>query len=198
MAKPAILAILLFILAAGFLHAETIKERPYLFRYDGGAMGMQDQTFLICNDCQDDKPTMVPNLVAHTYAAPEPPKGERPGMDKNIRVNSTSLVRPDPDFEMVRFSFDSAELLPATIAVLNRIETGKGLDLKGFTCDVGKESYNLALSQKRADAVSSYLKKRGMTVLSSRGYGKSTAFPNRFLNRRVEIIENRENNGYEK
>jgi outer membrane protein OmpA-like peptidoglycan-associated protein len=53
----------------------------------------------------------------------------------------------------------------------------------------------MALSQQRADAVSRYLKKRGISILTSIGYGKSTMYTDKSLNRRVEIIENKENNG---
>jgi outer membrane protein OmpA-like peptidoglycan-associated protein len=68
--------------------------------------------------------------------------------------------------------------------------------IEGHTDDVGKESYNIALSQRRAEAVAGYL--RNTTIQSSRlitkWYGEmqpitenSTA-ENRALNRRVEFV----------
>jgi outer membrane protein OmpA-like peptidoglycan-associated protein len=205
MPKTTILIILIFILSTGMLHAETIKQRSYNFQYDDGAMGMPDQTYLICKNCPDDKPTIIPNLVAHASAVVVLPQSA-PSIDKALVVKATSLVQPacfkkkdevsaKPVAKKVHFGFDSAVLLPGTISILDRIEAGKALHLKGYSCTIGTADYNLALSQRRADAVSNYLKKRGISILTSTGFGKSTLYPDKALNRRVEIIENKENNG---
>jgi len=70
------------------------------------------------------------------------------------------------------------------------------LQIDGFTDSVGSDSYNLDLSQRRADAVKSALLTRGIdpSRIDTRGYGK--AFPvasngdsgGRQLNRRVEVV----------
>lgn len=75
------------------------------------------------------------------------------------------------------------------------------VQIDGFTDSVGTDSYNLDLSQRRADAVRSALISRGIdsTRISEQGYGK--AFPvasnedsgGRQLNRRVEIVIGGEN-----
>jgi outer membrane protein OmpA-like peptidoglycan-associated protein len=75
------------------------------------------------------------------------------------------------------------------------------VQIDGYTDSVGSESYNLELSQRRADAVKYALRSRGIasTRLESRGYGKG--FPvasnadsgGRQLNRRVEIVIGDEN-----
>jgi outer membrane protein OmpA-like peptidoglycan-associated protein len=75
------------------------------------------------------------------------------------------------------------------------------VQVDGFTDSVGSDSYNLDLSQRRADAVRSALLARGVdsTRISSQGYGKG--FPvasnsdsgGRQLNRRVEIVIGGEN-----
>jgi outer membrane protein OmpA-like peptidoglycan-associated protein len=75
------------------------------------------------------------------------------------------------------------------------------VQIDGFTDSVGSDSYNLDLSQRRADAVRSALLSRGIasTRVSDQGYGK--AFPvasnedsgGRQLNRRVEIVIGGEN-----
>jgi outer membrane protein OmpA-like peptidoglycan-associated protein len=195
MRKPTILIFLIFILSAEILHAETIKERSYSFRYDDGAEGMPDQTYLICNNCQDDRPTIIPNLVAHASAVAELPKNEPVSFDTNPREIAMHLVQSVPVAEKVHFNFDSAVLLPETTSILDRMQPKRGLRLAGFTCTIGTDNYNMALSQQRADAVSRYLKKRGISILTSIGYGKSTMYTDKSLNRRVEIIENKENNG---
>jgi outer membrane protein OmpA-like peptidoglycan-associated protein len=75
------------------------------------------------------------------------------------------------------------------------------VQIDGFTDSVGTDSYNLDLSQRRADAVRSALRVRGIdaTRITSQGYGKE--FPvasnsdsgGRQLNRRVEIVIGGEN-----
>ena len=75
------------------------------------------------------------------------------------------------------------------------------VQIDGFTDSVGTDSYNLDLSQRRANAVRSALQVRGIdaTRITTQGYGKE--FPvasnadsgGRQLNRRVEIVIGGEN-----
>jgi outer membrane protein OmpA-like peptidoglycan-associated protein len=75
------------------------------------------------------------------------------------------------------------------------------IQIDGFTDSVGTDSYNLDLSQRRADAVRSALQGRGIdnSRIATQGYGKE--FPvasnadsgGRQLNRRVEVIIGGEN-----
>jgi outer membrane protein OmpA-like peptidoglycan-associated protein len=70
------------------------------------------------------------------------------------------------------------------------------VQIDGFTDSVGTDSYNLDLSQRRAQALQSALQRRGIDParITSQGYGKE--FPvatnadsgGRQLNRRVEIV----------
>ena len=70
------------------------------------------------------------------------------------------------------------------------------VQIDGFTDSVGTDSYNLDLSQRRADAVRSALLSRGIdsSRIGSQGYGKSfpvadnTDSGGRQLNRRVEVV----------
>jgi outer membrane protein OmpA-like peptidoglycan-associated protein len=70
------------------------------------------------------------------------------------------------------------------------------VQIDGFTDSVGSESYNEALSQRRADAVKAALLSRGVdaTRVSTEGYGKAYPVANnndsggRQLNRRVEVV----------
>jgi outer membrane protein OmpA-like peptidoglycan-associated protein len=69
------------------------------------------------------------------------------------------------------------------------------IEIGAFTDDVGSNDYNLALSEKRANAVKNYLLKKGASAnqLQAKGYGEvSPVVPNendanRALNRRVEF-----------
>lgn len=75
------------------------------------------------------------------------------------------------------------------------------VQIDGFTDSVGTDSYNLDLSQRRANAVSSALRARGIDAsrITTQGYGKE--FPvasnsdsgGRQLNRRVEVVIGGEN-----
>jgi outer membrane protein OmpA-like peptidoglycan-associated protein len=76
------------------------------------------------------------------------------------------------------------------------------VQIDGFTDSVGTDSYNLDLSQRRADSVKAALLSRGVdsTRVSTQGYAK--AYPvasnaesgGRQLNRRVEVVIGEENN----
>lgn len=109
------------------------------------------------------------------------------------------IVIPQPS--IVLFEFDSADLQADTMAQLGEVvQTMKQQPtlqaaVVGHADDQGTESYNLALSQRRAQAVSDYLTTSGVAAsrVSTKWRGESEpAFPNttgefRALNRRVEV-----------
>jgi outer membrane protein OmpA-like peptidoglycan-associated protein len=76
------------------------------------------------------------------------------------------------------------------------------LQIDGFTDSVGTDSYNLDLSQRRADAVKMALLTRGIdpSRIGTQGYGKAFPVANntdsggRQLNRRVEVVIGGDNN----
>jgi outer membrane protein OmpA-like peptidoglycan-associated protein len=65
----------------------------------------------------------------------------------------------------------------------------------GYTDDIGTQTYNLQLSQRRAEAVRDFLGQAGIspTIMSAKGFGKSDprvpgdSDQARAANRRVEI-----------
>jgi len=67
--------------------------------------------------------------------------------------------------------------------------------IEGHTDEVGKDAYNMSLSQRRAEAVGDYLKNAGVAIsrFTIKWYGESqpkvdnTSDANRSLNRRVEF-----------
>lgn len=69
------------------------------------------------------------------------------------------------------------------------------IEIGGHTDSIGNPAYNLALSQKRAEAVVRYVVAKGLQAkrVSARGYGHSkpvadnTTEEGRHLNRRVEL-----------
>jgi outer membrane protein OmpA-like peptidoglycan-associated protein len=105
------------------------------------------------------------------------------------------------DSKSIRFDFDSANIKPEYRDILNRIAgilmTLKGYNVAvyGYTDDIGTQTYNLQLSQRRAEAVRDFLVQAGIspTIMSAKGFGKSDPRVRgdtdqaRAANRRVEI-----------
>ena len=105
------------------------------------------------------------------------------------------------DSKSIRFDFDKANIKPEYRDILNRI-AGILMTLKGYTVavygytdDIGSQTYNLELSQRRAEAVRDFLVQAGIssTIMSAKGFGKSdprvsgNSDQARAANRRVEI-----------
>ncbi len=102
----------------------------------------------------------------------------------------------------VLFDTGRAELNPGAARNLDQLvqflseHQDRRVEIDGFTDSVGSESFNLDLSQRRADAVKSVLVSRGIdsSRIVSRGYGKEFGVASnsdaggRQLNRRVEIV----------
>ena len=105
------------------------------------------------------------------------------------------------DSKSIRFDFDKADIKPEYRDILNRI-AGILMTLKGYTVavygytdDIGTQTYNLQLSQRRAEAVRDFLVQAGISpkIMSAKGFGKSDprvpgdSDQARAANRRVEI-----------
>src|SRR5580700_5727197 len=105
------------------------------------------------------------------------------------------------DSKSIRFDFDKANVKPEYRDILNRIAgilmTLKGYTIAvyGYTDDIGTQTYNLQLSQRRAEAVRDFFVQTGIpaTIMSTKGFGKSDprvpgdSEQARAANRRVEI-----------
>jgi outer membrane protein OmpA-like peptidoglycan-associated protein len=105
----------------------------------------------------------------------------------------------------VLFASNESTLLPAAQNRLNKVADAlmvtkqKQLIIEGFTDSQGSSEYNLALSQRRADTVRSYLISRGYSsaLIHTRGIGEerpvsdNNSAEGRANNRRVEIVVER-------
>lgn len=110
-----------------------------------------------------------------------------------------AVERTVPVLNNILFDFDKAVLKPEGQAVANEAvaELKKWKKdtvlIEGHTDSVGSDAYNMALGQRRADAVSNYLTSNGVEQgrVSTKSYGESQpAVPNdtaanRKLNRRA-------------
>ncbi len=99
------------------------------------------------------------------------------------------------------FDFDSAELKPAMMSVLEdiaaKLKASPGNEqvlLIGHTDSTGPEGYNQRLSERRAQSAADYLAGKGITNLSLKGMGErepvadNATREGRAANRRVEIV----------
>jgi len=104
----------------------------------------------------------------------------------------------------VHFDFNKANIRPQDAAVLDeaaeslKSHPNVSVDVNGYCDSIGKATYNLKLSERRADAVVNYLTEHGIAEsrMSPHGFGKtdfvasnSTA-EGRAQNRRVELVPN--------
>jgi outer membrane protein OmpA-like peptidoglycan-associated protein len=101
----------------------------------------------------------------------------------------------------VNFESGSAALTPDSYGTLDQVVKSLKaypevrIEIAGFTDDVGKDDYNLGLSQRRAEAVKQYLVNSGLSAdrIVARGYGETnpiaanSAPAGRAENRRIEF-----------
>jgi OOP family OmpA-OmpF porin len=121
-----------------------------------------------------------------------------PNTPKGATVNQYGCWAYQGD---ILFDFDKYDIKPAAYPILDEAlvvyqkNPGIRVEVQGFTDSIGTEEYNLALSERRADAVRNYLVERGVNPdkISSKGYGESNPVASndtkegRALNRRVEF-----------
>ena len=104
--------------------------------------------------------------------------------------------------EKILFGFDRADLGASAQANLDKLANvlkkypDTNIEIIGHTDDKGTDTYNQGLSERRANAVSAYLRNNGIssTRLSTKGMGESDpkvandSEANRSENRRVEFV----------
>jgi peptidoglycan-associated lipoprotein len=107
-------------------------------------------------------------------------------------------------FEDVYFDFDRYSLRPEATRVLDeaiaalRENATLRVEIEGHTCNIGTAEYNLALGDRRANAVKDYLVSRGVTAdrLNTVSYGEerpkydNSREETRRLNRRAALVVN--------
>jgi outer membrane protein OmpA-like peptidoglycan-associated protein len=99
------------------------------------------------------------------------------------------------------FDFNKFELKPESYVELDRVEkflqdnANLKVEISAYTDSIGSDTYNLTLSQKRAESVVNYLVSKGIpeSRLIARGYGRAKSVASnetevgRAMNRRVEM-----------
>jgi len=136
-------------------------------------------------DYLDKCPNTPANVEVDATGCPKlAKKGEKIILDVQFATNSS---------EMDAHSQQVLEGVAKTMAEFTDIKVA----IKGFTDDVGSESYNRQLSDKRAKAVMAFLEKQGVAKnrMTAKGYGEDPQYfvgdnkteEGRAKNRRVEI-----------
>ncbi|MDG6881164.1 Inner membrane lipoprotein YiaD precursor [Phocoenobacter uteri] len=115
------------------------------------------------------------------------------------RINDSTIKLNIPSD--ITFAVNKAQLsqgamnsLSAVANVLNKYKA-TAIHVLGFTDSTGSDSYNLTLSQKRAESAANFLASRGVVAgrIVATGYGESHTIANndteqgRAMNRRAEI-----------
>ncbi len=119
------------------------------------------------------------------------------------RAPVSFVIRDTVVLEGINFEYDSASFTPDSRDVLDRVAKSMiasewlntSWEVAGHTSSAGTHEYNMALSQRRAEAVRAYLVSKGVSDkrLFARGYGEvSPLYPNdnegrNWRNRRVEL-----------
>ena len=118
----------------------------------------------------------------------------------NINVVRPAVV--ELTFEDVHFDFDRYSLRPEATRLLDdavaklQANPDKNLTIEGHTCNIGTAEYNLALGDRRANAVRDYLVSRGIGAnrLQTISYGEerpkydNSREETRRLNRRAALV----------
>jgi outer membrane protein OmpA-like peptidoglycan-associated protein len=119
-----------------------------------------------------------------------------------VTIQVVAPVQREFTFEDVHFDFDRYTLRPDALRVLDEAvaaleaNASLNLEIEGHTCNIGTAEYNLALGERRAQAVRDYLSSRGVGAdrLRMSSYGEerpqhdNAREETRRLNRRAALI----------
>jgi len=139
-------------------HFKTSNGTHHFKTYDVGAMSDEiGRLNGALTECESREPQVIEKIVT----------AETPDMQQTDAVDNVTDT-------YVFFAFDSAELDNRAKEELNKLGENGIYDIVAFASNEGGTEYNIALSQRRADAVKAYLENRGCKINSA--VGKGVAF----------------------
>lgn len=150
-------------------------------------------------DRRDRCPDTPANTPVDHHGCPLP---QYPASVKPAEPVQTEVITLD---DAVLFAFNKSDLTPAgqsqLDSLMGKLQSADVVSIKviGYTDNVGSQTYNQALSERRASSVAAYLLNRGLAPdkLTSEGKGESQPVADneteegRAKNRRVELRINR-------
>src|SRR5471032_50328 len=128
-------------------------------------------------DRRDRCPDTPANTPVDHHGCPLP---QYPASVKPVEPVQTEVITLS-DAGAVLFAFNKSDLTPAgqsqLDSLMDKLQSADVVSIKviGYTDNVGSESYNQALSERRASSVAAYLLSRGLAPnkLTSEGKGES-------------------------
>lgn len=136
--------------------------------------------FVACATTQPASPTAIaqaispPAPVASRTEPPGPVTHPAPVLSFPAASGYAGALRPSSiESVTVYFDTDSSALPPTSLNSLAELaESIKPLTVAGHCDERGTTAYNLALGQRRADAVAGYLRKMGAKSVKAISFGK--------------------------
>ncbi len=156
------------------------KECPAAFNE---AYAMKEEAYKIYWACRDQeaidmaiKATEKAQALCPVISAPAAPAAPAPPKPPASAKKPVRIVLED-----IHFSFDTATLNSRAIAILDRNaerimdNPSVSVQIEGHACAHGTEEYNMALSERRAQAAKEYLMNKGIASkrMSTIAYGES-------------------------
>jgi len=168
---------------------------PLTYRWTNGAGQLASPTSRQSNWTAPMQPGPVPFTVTVN-------DGRGGTASDSVTIQVVQPAARQYNFEDVHFEFDRYTLRPDALSVLDEAVTAMQanatlrLQIEGHTCNIGTAEYNLALGERRAQAVRDYLTSKGVAAsrLSTVSYGEERPqFDNsreetRRLNRRAALV----------
>jgi outer membrane protein OmpA-like peptidoglycan-associated protein len=147
-------------------------------------------------------PWTAPNVEGPVRVTVTVSDGKGGTATDTVTINVIRPAAKTYTFEDVHFDFDRFTLRPDALRVLDEAVTAMQADpnlkltIEGHTCNIGTAEYNLALGERRAQAVKTYLTGRGISAdrLTTVSYGEerpkydNSREETRRLNRRAALV----------
>lgn len=119
-------------------------------------------------------PVIAPPPAPAVVPPPAPKPAAAPVKPSVLRVTSTELF----DFNLAVLTAPAKKLLDTeVVAKLGQFATIQFINVNGHTDRIGSPQYNQKLSERRADAVKTYLVSRGVDASKIETYGFGKTFP---------------------
>ncbi len=161
------------------------KECPAEFQ---NAKDMVDKAYEIYMACRDKEAIAMANdaigkinalcpakpVVVKPEPIPEPPAPTPPPPPPAPEPVKIVLEDIHFDFDMATLTKAALEILDSNIKILKE-NPGVNVQIEGHTCAHGPEDYNMALGERRANAVKEYLENQGIDTgrMTTISYGET-------------------------
>ena len=153
-------------------------------------------------DTDRQTPWTAPNQEGPVQVTVQVADGKGGTASANVTIQVIRPAVKEFVFEDVHFDFDRYSLRPEAVRALDEaIKTMQEnpelrIEIEGHTCNIGTSEYNLALGERRANAVREYLASRGIggNRLNAVSYGEerpkhdNAREETRRLNRRAALV----------